>query len=62
VVAGEITKLWTLLEGVVQTRWATTNLKVRIQVRPAVMDLDRLCTIGALALALSKTFGAPRLG
>jgi len=59
-VSGEITRVWTLLEDIVRTRWASRNLA--IPVRPALMPLDELCAQGAVALALSTYFGAPKLG
>ena len=60
VIAGEITKLWTLVEGVVQSRWAGSDLTIRV--RPALQALDQLSLVGALALALSDKFGTPKLG
>jgi predicted NBD/HSP70 family sugar kinase len=60
IVAGEITKLWVLMEGIVQSRWAVPNLGIRV--RPALTTLDELSVTGALALALSTNFGPPKLG
>ena len=59
-VSGEITKVWTLVEGIVRTRWSSPSLEIRI--RPALMQLDQLSVQGAIALALSTNFGAPELG
>lgn len=59
-IAGEITRIWALIEGIVQSRWSSPNFK--IDVRPALLPLDRLALQGAVALALSKSFGPPKLG
>jgi len=59
-VSGEITKVWTLVEDIVRARWALPSLAIRV--RPALMPLDQLSVQGAVALALKRAFGAPKLG
>ena len=60
VVAGEITRLWGLIQHTVESTWSAGRVQLRLY--PARFVPEVLSLQGAVVLALQRAFAGPKLG
>jgi predicted NBD/HSP70 family sugar kinase len=60
VLAGEITKIWGLIQRTIEQAYSAG--RIQLKVYPARFDLEILSLKGAVILALRKVFASPKLG
>ena len=60
VIAGEITKLWGLIQHTVESAYSAGSIQLPLY--PARFVPDVLSLQGAVVLALQQAFAAPKLG